>query len=79
MRTEASRASDRATAPRLPGRRLPMVASLLTPVACVASCAAWPAVAGDGGTPGDAAAEERMPEARAADQEPALEVEAAPP
>jgi len=79
MRTEESRASDRAMAPRLPGRRSVTVASLLLPLACVASCTAWPVVAGDGGTPGDATAEERMPEARAVDREPAVEAEAAPP
>jgi hypothetical protein len=42
MRTEASRASDRTTARRLPGRRLPAVAFFLIPVACVASCTAGP-------------------------------------
>jgi SAM-dependent methyltransferase len=48
---------------------------LFLPVAFAASCTAWPAVAGDGAAPGDAAADERIPEA-AADQEPALEAEA---
>ena len=79
MRAEDSRASNRAMAPRLPGRRSVAVASLLMPVACVASCTVWPAVAGDGGTRGHAAADERLPEAGAAGQEPALEAEAGPP
>jgi hypothetical protein len=57
MRTEESRASNRAMASRMPGRRLPTVASLFMPLVCMASRTAWPAVAGDGGAPGDAAAD----------------------
>jgi hypothetical protein len=75
MRTEDSRVSDRAMPPRPPGRQPAAVALLLLPVAFAASCTAWPAAAGDGAAPGDAAADERIPEA-AADQEPALEAEA---
>ena len=77
MRTEDRWVSNRATPPRSAGRR--SVASLLLPVAFAASCTGWPAVAGDGGTPGDAAPGERTPEAGAGDQEPALEAEAALP
>ncbi len=72
MRTEDSRASNRATPPRPPGRRSVAVAiaPLLRPVAFAASCTGWPAEAGDGGTPGDAAADEQIPESGAASTRP---------
>jgi hypothetical protein len=74
-RSKGAFESRRAAAHRGSRRRSPTAALVLMPVACLASCTAWTAPAGDGVEPRDAAAEERRPEA-AADQEPALEAEA---